>query len=129
MIGNKREYQITRSARNRFGDRIALIDRDLDLGNPEVAAERASLVTQVERLDHELAEFELLNSGQVSTFRECGVEGLSALLVKARIARGLNQKELADLLDVDERQVQRWEADEYERTAFWRLVDIADALA
>jgi transcriptional regulator with XRE-family HTH domain len=49
-------------------------------------------------------------------------------LIKARIARGFSQKELADKLGLKEQQIQRYEASDYETASFARLKEIVSAL-
>jgi len=53
---------------------------------------------------------------------------LPVALIKARIARGLSQSALAELLGVSPQQVQRWETERYRKVAFERLSQIARAL-
>jgi DNA-binding XRE family transcriptional regulator len=67
-------------------------------------------------------------SGQVSTFTAGTLAELATVLVKARVARGWTQRQLADALGVVEQQVQRYEANGYRSTSLARLCDIADAL-
>lgn len=90
----------------------------------ELAAVRA----QAEDLRAEIAEYELLRSGAVSTFEASSLAELPTLLVKARIARGWTQRELADALGVAEQQMQRYEATGYRAASLARLCDVADAL-
>lgn len=54
--------------------------------------------------------------------------GPAIRLIKARIARGLTQKELAEKLNINERQIQRYESTLYEGAALRRLQEVADAL-
>ena len=68
---------------------------------------------QAEDLRAEIAEYELLRSGAVSTFEASSLAELPTLLVKARIARGWTQRDLADALGVAEQQMQRYEATGY----------------
>ena len=49
-------------------------------------------------------------------------------LIRARIAMGMTQKELADLMGVKEQQVQRDEANQYNSAGFRRIAEVADAL-
>jgi transcriptional regulator with XRE-family HTH domain len=49
-------------------------------------------------------------------------------LIKARIARGLSQKDLAEKVGLAEQQIQRYEADEYATASFERLKEIISAL-
>lgn len=54
--------------------------------------------------------------------------GLGDALIKARVARGWTQRQLADRLGVAEQQIQRSEATAYRSASLARLSDIADAL-
>ena len=49
-------------------------------------------------------------------------------LIKARIALGMTQKDLAEKLGMKEQQIQRYEANQYSSAGFQRLVEIAMAL-
>jgi HTH-type transcriptional regulator/antitoxin HipB len=49
-------------------------------------------------------------------------------LIRARIASGLSQKELAKRLGMPEQQIQRYEAKEYESVSLARIAEIAKAL-
>ncbi len=49
-------------------------------------------------------------------------------LIKARIASGMTQKDLADKLGMKEQQIQRYEANQYGSAGFHRLAEVAEAL-
>ena len=49
-------------------------------------------------------------------------------LIRARIAAGLSQKELAERLGMPEQQIQRYEAKEYESVSLARISEIAKVL-
>ncbi len=83
---------------------------------------------QADDLRNELAEYERLRSGAESTFSASSLEELATVLVKARIARGWTQRQLAGALGMAEQQIQRYEANEYRSTSLARLCDIANAL-
>ncbi|MFQ5652267.1 MAG: helix-turn-helix transcriptional regulator [bacterium] len=50
------------------------------------------------------------------------------MLIQARIARGLTQKELAQKLGLKEQQIQRYEANDYAKASLARLNQIIDVL-
>ncbi len=83
---------------------------------------------QADDLRAELADFDLLRGGALSTFDAATLEELSTVLVKARIARGWTQRQLAEALGMAEQQIQRYEATDYRSTSLARLCDIANAL-
>lgn len=55
-------------------------------------------------------------------------DGLAEGLIKARIASGLSQRELADRLGLKEQQIQRYEADRYGSASLQRVQEIAQAI-
>ena len=90
--------------------------------------ELAAVKAQADDLRAEIAEYELLRSGAVTTFEASSLAELPTLLVKARIARGWTQRDLADALGVAEQQVQRYETTGYRAASLARLCDVAEAL-
>ena len=61
--------------------------------------------------------------------RELGsLRDFPTALIEARIVAGLTQKQLGELLEVKEQQIQRWEANLYSGVGVERLQDVADAL-
>src|SRR6185369_8608892 len=76
----------------------------------------------------EVQEYEALSAGTITTFETHSLDELPGLLVKARIARRMTHKELAERLNVKEQQVQRWEANDFAGASIDNLKSIADAL-
>ena len=56
------------------------------------------------------------------------VAELPATLIKARIARGLSQKDLADRIGLKEQQIQRYEATDYASASLTRIKEVVSAL-
>lgn len=83
------------------------------LSPDEISAALEPFVSRQQELGDQLRLYEQLVTGDLS-----GLEGLSQGqgLIAARIARRLSQKQLADLLDIDQAQLSRYETTEY-RTA------------
>ena len=84
-----------------------------------------SLLADVQR---EIADYEHLRSGASTSFEASTLPGLADALIKARIARGWTQADLAALLGVAEQQIQRYEATRYAGASLARLGDITTAL-
>jgi HTH-type transcriptional regulator / antitoxin HigA len=93
------------------------------------AIEIAAAESQAESLRSEVAEYERLRSGVVDSITASSLLGISDLLIKARIARGWSQTQLAGALGIAVQQVQRYEANGYTSASLARLADIASALA
>jgi ribosome-binding protein aMBF1 (putative translation factor) len=129
VIKNNRAYLIAKAARTRFeralADHEALAKAAEPIGR---AAEISALRGQLQDLQEQVAAYEHLRSGAVQMLTVSRLEDVPALLIRARIALGLTHAHLAERLEVKPQQIQRWEDDDYQSAAFWRLVDVADAL-
>ena len=87
-----------------------------------------SIESQLADLHQELAEYDALKTQQVATLELHSLSELPDLLIKARIARGYTQAELARRLHLKPQQIQRYEATRYHSVSFNRLLEIARAL-
>jgi HTH-type transcriptional regulator/antitoxin HigA len=91
-------------------------------------AEIAALKSQIADMEADLAEYELLKSGQLSFSKSYALEELPRVLVQARIAAGMSQTDLAEKLGMKPQQVQRYEATDYMGASLARLIDVSRAL-
>ena len=128
MITNEVQYRATKAHLERFeqastnltakpGERTKLEQLELDAVN-----------AQADDLRTEIVEYERLRSGEQVSFAAGSLAELATVLVKARVARGWTQRQLAEALGMAEQQIQRYEANDYRSTSLARLCDIADAL-
>lgn len=131
MIKNERQYQLSKAQIREFeaastAAKAAGTQPDI---HPRLAeAQREALRSQIEELNQEVREYEALRSGKVTKFEAASLDDLPVLLVKARIARGVTHKELAERLGVKEQQVQRWEFNDYAGASLENLRAVGDAL-
>ncbi len=131
MIKNERQYRITRAAAEKFAATLAelKVSSGGQSTDPRVRKLQAEAVeSQLADLHEELQEYEALKSGAVGTIRVDTLADLPQGLIKARIASGLSQKELAERLSLKEQQIQRYEAEDYASASFHRLLEVARAL-
>ena len=129
MIKNERQYRITRNRADEVRRSIAeLANADLpqglDPGMRELQLD--ALRSVLADLDAELADYDALQD--TTLFEATGLNQLPVTLIRARIARGLTQRQLAERVGLPEQAVQRYEATDYAGVSFARLVEIADAL-
>jgi transcriptional regulator with XRE-family HTH domain len=141
MIRNERQYRTTLRQRQMLAVALdELSGRSISLfpsfASPEpadraaqiVELERASLLGQLADLDAQVAEYEQLRAGQLATARVPSLADLPDALVRARIAAGLSQRDLAGRLGMKEQQIQRYESDGYAGASLSRLREVMDAL-
>jgi HTH-type transcriptional regulator/antitoxin HigA len=132
MITNERQYRIT-------GAQLEKLRRAIDSFDVQATAERvksyvlakaelAGLQSEFENLSQQMREYETLKSGTVEILKASTLEELPRILIRARIAKGLSQRQLAEAVGLKEQQIQRYEAEEYASASLRRLYDIANAL-
>ena len=98
-------------------------------GRDEVAsAVIDALRMQKEDLERGISEYEDLKEDRLLSFGAADLDSLGELVTKARIARGLTQAELCELLGMTQQQVQRYERDEWQKISLWRLAEATGAL-
>ena len=133
MIKNERQYRITRTQAERFARTLeALQERPegVDGIHPMIAQAQVDAVSsQLADLEGELREYEAIRDGKFQVEELSVVAGLPALLIKARIARGLSQRELADRMGLKEQQIQKYEATDYATAKWSRIREVAGVLS
>ncbi len=132
MIKNERQYRITKAQAQKFAQALAEMQ-----ANPAASealhpllrkAEQDALRSQWESLQSELQDYEALLAGRQQSFQLESFDELPRTLIKARIASGLSQRELAVRLGLKEQQIQRYEATEYASASMARVSAIIQAL-
>ena len=132
MIKNERQYRITRAQVARFAqarDTLSQHPNPNNLPPPIAKAQEDAVHGQLEEMKNELREYESLKAGQFRFDSLKLVAELPHILIKARIARGLSQKDLAELVGLKEQQIQRYEATDYASASLSRIRDVAAALS
>jgi len=132
MITNERQYRVTAAQLDKL--RQAVNDYDIKAAAKQTKsrvlakAQLDALQSELEKLTLEVNEYETLKSGTVETLKAATLQQLADLLIRARIAKGLSQRELAEAIGVKEQQIQRYEAERYASANLRRLADVANAL-
>ena len=128
MIKNERQYRITKAQAVKFSDALnGLRQRPGDDGiHPLMAkAQEDALSSQLADLENELHEYESLKAGDFQMDSLSVVADLPLILIKARIAQGLSQRDLAERVGLKEQQIQRYEATDYASANLARIKEVA----
>jgi len=130
MIRNERQYRITKAQLEKFergfAARSPTPPPDI---HPRIAqAQRDAISSQMDELREELAAYDALQSGRANVLELASLDELPEALIKARIAAGLTQRDLAERLQMKEQQVQRYEATNYARASLERIREVTAAL-
>jgi HTH-type transcriptional regulator/antitoxin HigA len=132
MITNERQYKITKTQLTKLREAIESFDMGRavsDAGDKALGtAQLQALESEREVLADQLREYETLRSGAVENLEAYSLNELPDLLVRARIASGFSQKQLAGRLGLKEQQIQRYEAERYASASLRRLIEVSDSL-
>jgi HTH-type transcriptional regulator / antitoxin HigA len=130
MITNEKQYKSTKTSIDNLAGAFAALEVPVgDLPEVLIKAQRSALRSQIDELEEEVHFYEDLRAGKISEFSAESLHGLPDILIQARIARGMSQKDLGDFLGVAEQQIQRYESDRYRAASLDRLTEVADALS
>ena len=132
MIANEYQYNLTKAQAAKFDRALKQLQTQSGSDNsihPLLrTAEQNALQGQLETLKAGMAEYEALRSGKRKSFSAESLEELPGVLIKARIASGLTQKQLAEKLGLKEQQIQRYEATGYSSASLKRVNQVVHAL-
>jgi len=129
MITNERQYRISKAAIREFEEALARLEMVEAHRPPELRrVMREAIESQLEELREQVTEYDALRSGRVQVLELNSLEELPDALIRARIAAGLTQKELAARLGLKEQQIQRYEATRYAGVSLDRIQAVAEAL-
>lgn len=131
MIKNERQRRITRSEARKLEAALSALARAGPGDRVHSALHRAQaegLRSQIADLKAEIQEYEGLRAGGTEAVTVTALEELPTALVKARIASGMTQRELAERLGLKEQQIERYEATDYGSASLARVLEVARAL-
>ena len=134
MIKNERQYRITKNQADGLSQTLDSLRRRS--GKSEegthpliIEAQDNAVRSQLEDLERQLREYESLKAGNFDPGHLHVVADLPTALIKARIAQGLSQRDLAERLKLKEQQIQRYEATDYASASLARIKEVISALA
>lgn len=131
MIKNDRQYRITKTQAEKFQkalDTLSVSPADENVHPMLRKAQKDAIKSQLDDLKIQISDYEALKSGKIREFEAQSLEDLPVVLIKARIASGLSQRELAQKLLLKEQQIQRYEATDYASASLARILKILKVL-
>lgn len=129
MIENEKQYKITRT---KIAKLEAALKQSIESSqnlNPTLReAVIAGIRSQIDDLIAEMREYEELKAKKIEYLCMRSLAYFGDILIKARIARGYTQAELAERLNLQAQQIQKYETTRYESASFRRLLDVMFSL-
>lgn len=127
MIKNAKQFGVSKQQIAKLQEALELsMKYPAEMDNRIYEAMIAGIESQIQDIQKEVDEYEKLQNTKeipIDTF-----ENVGQLLIKARIARGYTQKELAEKVGVKPQTIQQYEAKEYKSVSLARLGKIIKAL-
>jgi len=127
MIYNERQYKITAKQMKNIKEALDSLDV---LSEPVwlAKAQMEALESQISDLQSQITEYNLIKQGKIR-YTDCSdLSSLPKILIRARIAKGYSQKDLAGKLGMTMQQIQRYEASYYMGASLSKLIEISKIL-
>ena len=129
MIRNERQYIITKAQIKKFRKALGEFNKQKSSAHQMlVKAQKEAIESQLAELEDQVKDYEKLRSGKYKVLKGSSIDDLPIELIRARIALGLTQKQLAERMGLKEQQIQRYEENDYASASFSRLTEIIKAL-
>ncbi|MFN8285394.1 MAG: helix-turn-helix transcriptional regulator [Chitinophagales bacterium] len=128
MIKNQKQASFTRDRLTEIKESIDALQKNRESFSAlEYELSFNSLLGMAQDLENELNEYEQLKAGKFC-YTPQSLLDIPKAIIAARLALNLSQRELAELLNMKEQQIQRYEASDYETAAWPRIVEVSKAL-
>lgn len=134
MIKNEKQYEYSKQCAQKFADSIVVVEqneawkqRDIEGWQLDIDVKKSHLIA----LQAEIAEYEKLTTYDKSQPIKIPVETFNKLpdvLIKVRLAANMSQKELADILGIEEQRIKECEEKDYQCASFCELLEVSAAL-
>jgi transcriptional regulator with XRE-family HTH domain len=126
MITNRRQLAVSRRRVEELRAHCADVEERQQSDATRLEAEAVGEV--IGKLENEIKDYLALEGSHPTEIRVQGLEELPAALIRARIALGMTQRELAERLNLAESAIQRYEAQRYRGASVERISDVANAI-
>lgn len=132
MILNDRQQTIATKQASDLRNAIASFDREgpivRGIDPAIVDAQLGAMEAELAEIENDIRAYHRLKTAPPPLFRVDSIAEIPRMLVSARIALGLTQRDLAERLGMKEQQIQRYEAELYAGASLSRVADVATAL-
>lgn len=135
MIKNDQQYRITKYWAGEFAQSLLEMRREREAGNLAelhpllIKAREDATQSQLADLEADLREYDALKAGHFDFARLNSIAAIPQLLIKARIARGWSQQELANRVGIKAEEIERHEAADYIDATLLQIREVAAVLS
>jgi transcriptional regulator with XRE-family HTH domain len=128
MIKNDKQLRVLKDRLQKFEENIGIITGDETINPYLKEAQLVAFYDDARKASKEIWEYENLKAGNINVLHIPEFRLAYEALIKARIAKGWTQAQLAEKIGVQEQQIQRYEANDYATASLPRLDEVIYAL-
>jgi HTH-type transcriptional regulator / antitoxin HipB len=129
MIKNQKQASITKSKLAELRNaKIEFESKKTNFSSIENELSENALDSLIEDLENQIKTYESLVQGNFHCLKPKNIKDIPNILIAARLAQKMSQKDLAEILGIKEQQVQRYESLDFEGTSWERIVDFSTGL-
>lgn len=128
MIQNEHQLRVTQHRIQQFETSLEALDQASSLSPRAKRVQRAAVESVLEDLRSEVAAYRHLHGSGRVEFDFGNVERLPEALVEGRVAAGLSQQELGELVGLSKQQISLYERTRYAGASYARIVEISQAI-
>jgi transcriptional regulator with XRE-family HTH domain len=129
MIKNQKQAAITKSKLAELLEtKKELEGKRADYSPLEYELAENSFNSLINELEEQIIDYDCLVNGNFNCLKPKNIEDIPNILIAARLAQKMSQKDLGEKLGLNEQQIQRYEATDYESASWTRIVEIIFAL-
>ncbi len=134
MIKNERQYRVSQDWADKFERSIVSLRQNEEKKKNDPDGWQLlqdSYQNQLNTLRQEIAEYETITNHdpkELVNLTIADIEEISDILVQARIALKISQKELADLSGLTESEIKSYEENDYQNARFLDAISVSNAL-
>lgn len=130
MLKNEKQYKMAKVKLEKWLQTQRQLQQGASTGQPDWIIEEQAfgIEQQIKQLQADIAEYELIESGQQDLPDPTLVLDIPFLLIRWRIACRLTQKDLATRLGLHENQIQKYERENYGCASLETISRVANVL-
>lgn len=130
MIKNDKQLAITKERVAAFEKAVSDLDTSQETLSPVLfRLQRKALEGELVAMQNEIEEYTNLKAGNLIIAENLTIDKVYQVLIKARIAQGISQAQLAEKVNSTQQQIQRYESTNYETASLSTIINIAHALS
>ncbi len=129
MIKNSKQLEVSKNRLREFQSALSELQSSVEQAHIILhKAQISAIKSSIEGLEKEIEIYESLKKGAICHIKGGNIEEIARMLIQTRLAKGMTQAKLGEEIGIDQQQIQRYEATDYEGISLARLFDIIDAL-